>query len=318
MEELLLQAIHANPADDLAGQALADWLEEQGDPRGELLRLSLQVRLRPVRADHAGCEERLQALLADGVSPCVPIFLNSIGMKFALIPPGKYLQGSLEDEEGRYRDERLQREVEVSQPFYLGVFAVTQEQYQRVMGGNPSYFSPTGDGRAEVVGLDTLLFPVEQVSEEDANAFCRKLSKLPEEQTENRVYRLPTEVEWEYAARAGTTTPFHFGKALGSARANFDGNYPYGGAARGPNLERTCAVGSYPPNPFGLYDMHGNVDEWCSDVHGNHYDGYGRMLRGGSWWFGARFCRAAYTADPGSRNCSGFRVACNASPGLQR
>jgi uncharacterized protein (TIGR02996 family) len=320
MEAFLLQAIQANPADELARQALADWLEERGDPRGELLRLSLALLQRPDSADHARREtqqERLQALLAERVVPCVPTFHNSIGMQFALIPPGWFVYGSPEDEEGRYRDERKQREVEIRQPFYLGVFAVTQEQYRRVMGVNPSWFAPTGGGRTRVAEADTRSFPVEQVSPEDAEAFCLRLSLLPEEQAQGRVYRLPSEVEWEYACRAGTTTTFYFGPSLCSTQANFDGDRPYGGAAQGSNLERTCAVGSYPPNAFGLHDMHGNVDEWCSDQRGNPYDGFERVLRGGSWCFGARYCRAAYSGSAGNPNCNGFRVACDVVSGPQ-
>jgi formylglycine-generating enzyme required for sulfatase activity len=141
------------------------------------------------------------------------------------------------------------------------------------------------------------------------------------------VYRLPTEAEWEYACRAGTTTPFHFGKSLSSRQANFDGNHPYGGAEKGPYLARTCKVGSYKPNKFGLYDMHGNVHQWCSDWYDKDYykdspakdplgpdRGAVRVLRGGSWIVLGRFCRAAdrLTNDPGGRDYNmGFRVACS-------
>src|SRR5204863_6448340 len=135
--------------------------------------------------------------------------------------------------------------------FHLGVYPVTQAQYEKVMGNNPSQFRPGKDG------LDTADFPVENISWQNAKDFCAKLSALPAEKSAGRVYRLPTEAEWEYACRAGTTTPFAFGKALSSDQANFNGTLPYGGAAKGPHLNRPAKVGSYKPNAFGLYDMHG-------------------------------------------------------------
>jgi uncharacterized protein (TIGR02996 family) len=316
MEEALLQAIHDNPGDDLARQALADWLEEQGDPRGELLRLHLNLRQRPDGAERSGWEERLRALLAAGRRPCVPILNNSIGMQLVLIPPGKFLMGSPEDEAERYPDEGPQHEVEISQPFYLGMLPITQEQYLKVMGSNPSSFSTTGGSRYKVKGLDTSLFPVELVSWHDADAFCQKLSELPEEQVAHRSYRLPTESQWEHACRAGTTAPFHFGDSLSAEQANF--NF---------SLGRTCAVGSYSPNAFGLHDMHGNVLEWCADWYDEHdyassprkdpkgpATGIHRVLRGGSWNDDAINCRAAHRNfdDPGFRYVSfGFRVVCS-------
>ena len=145
-----------------------------------------------------------------------------------------------------------------------------------------------------------------------------------------RAYRLPTEAEWEYACRGGanSSTPFSFGGSLSSTQANFDGDYPYGGAAREPYLQRTTAVGSYPPNAYGLFDMHGNVWEWCQDWFGPYSrksvkdptgasTGEHRVLRGGSWYNGGSDCRAACRVhdDPGSRDHDGgFRVVCVAAP----
>jgi formylglycine-generating enzyme required for sulfatase activity len=117
----------------------------------------------------------------------------------------------------------------------------------------------------------TARFPVDTVCWYDAVSFCERLSALPEEKAAGRVYRLPTEAEWEYACRAGTKTPFHYGKALSSRQANFDGNLPYGSAPKGPYLGRTCEVRSYKPNDFGLYQMHGNLYQWCSDWYGEDY-----------------------------------------------
>jgi formylglycine-generating enzyme required for sulfatase activity len=200
-----------------------------------------------------------------------------------------------------------------------------------VTGKNPSYFAATGGRKAEVKKLDTRRFPVESVSWNEAVEFCRLLSE--KERGSGRLYRLPTEAEWEHSCRGGQffkdSVPFYLAEAsssLSSRQANFDGNYPYGGAAKGPYLERTTTVGSYQPNPLGLYDMHGNVWEWCSDWYDAAYyqrsptqDPQGpesdpdncRVLRGGSWLSIGRNCRAAsrFRFDPGGRNrYFGFRV----------
>jgi uncharacterized protein (TIGR02996 family) len=328
MEEVLLQALHADPADDATRLVLADWLEEQGDPRGELLRLHVTLHRRPAGADLGASEERLRALLAAGVRPCVPLLTNGIGMHLALIPAGTFLMGSPDGEADRLAHEGPQHEVAISRPFYLGVFPVTQEQWQRVMGSNPSHFRSSGRGKEEVRGLDTRDFPVEQVSWEDAVAFCWRLSALPEERGSKRPYRLPSEAEWEYACRGGapSATPFHLGPSLSSTQANFDGRHPYGGAARGPYLGRTTEVGAYQvSNAFGLYDLHGNVWEWCADWFDEHYyarsprldppgpsEGSARVIRGGCWNYHGQNCRSAYRirGAPRVRHSGlGFRVA---------
>jgi formylglycine-generating enzyme required for sulfatase activity len=219
--------------------------------------------------------------------------------------------GSPQHEEDREADEHL-HEVEITRPFHVGIFPVTQQQYQKVMGTNPSHFSANGGGQDEVQGLDTGNFPVESVSWEDAVAFCQRLSELPEEKRCGRVYRLPSEAEWEYACRAGTSAPFHFGRSLSSTQANFDGNFPYGGAAQGPYLWRTTAVGSYKPNAWGLYDMHGNVWECCSDWYAkDYYKGARRVIRGGCWSSRGHGCRSAYRGiELANRDIDlGFRVA---------
>jgi uncharacterized protein (TIGR02996 family) len=328
MEEVLLQALHADPADDTARLALADWLEEQGDVRGELLRLHVALRQKPAGADLAACMARLRELLAAGVRPCVPRLTNPVGMEFALIPPGVFLMGSPDREAERFGNEGPQHEVEISRPFYLGVFPITQGQWQRVMGTNPSYFCSGGRGKKKARGLDTRDFPVEQVPWEDVVAFCGRLSELPVETRSNRVYRLPTEAEWEYACRGGaaSSTPFHLGTSFSSTQANFNGNFPYGGAAQGPFLGRTTEVSAYPvSNAFGLYDLHGNVWEWCADwFDGNYYassprrdppgpsEGSRRVVRGGCWDGRCRNCRSAYRLRyvPAYRGFNlGFRVA---------
>ncbi len=252
---------------------------------------------------------------------------NSLGMKLVLVPAGKFQMGSPLAEEDRDAEELL-HEVMISRPFYLGAHEVTQAQFQEVMGKNPSFFHAKNGG-----GPD---HPVDQVPWGDAVAFCQKLSARPEEKKAGRVYRLPTEAEWEYACRAGTATPFHFGKGLSSTQANFNGVYPYGGAARGPYLQRTAKVGSYAANAWGLYDMHGNVWEWCQDWYDPAYykrspredpqgpdkgvlptgfrNQFFRVVRSGCWLEEGRGCRSAYRFRlmPDERyRWVGFRVACS-------
>jgi formylglycine-generating enzyme required for sulfatase activity len=236
-----------------------------------------------------------------------PEIRNSIDMRFRRIPAGKFRMGSPASEADRGDDEQ-QHTVEITRPFAMGVFEVTQGEYERVVGKNPSFFSSTGGGKKVLDNPDTHRFPVENVTWEQAVEFCRRLTALPAEQTAGRKYRLPTEAEWEYACRGGVpeSLPFHYGTSLSSAQANFDGNRPYGGAAKGVLLNRTTPVGSHEPNGFGLYDMHGNVAEWCSDWWDKDYyisspaqdptgpsGGTLRVLRGGSWMNDGKDCRAA-------------------------
>jgi formylglycine-generating enzyme required for sulfatase activity len=258
-----------------------------------------------------------------------PAITNSIGMKFVPIPAGIFLMGSPENEKERYHDEDL-HEVEITRSFHLGAYEVTQEQYRKVTGKSPSYFSATGMGKGRVKGLDTRNFPVEMVSWHEARAFCDKLSALPAEKAAKRRYRLPTEAEWELSCRQDTDAPepapFHFGNSLSVTQANFDGQHPYGKAAAGRGLNRPTFVGSYKPSGVGLYDMHGNVWEWCEDWYDEDYyktsprkdptgpaKGNGRLLRGGSYYVHARLCRTAHRqwATPGTRHgYIGFRVVC--------
>jgi predicted Zn finger-like uncharacterized protein len=260
---------------------------------------------------------------------------NSIGMKLTLIPPGEFMMGSPRQEiDGLIREfsflkdnleaEQPQHQVRITKPYYLGMCEVTQGEYERVMGTNPSAFSRSGSSSAKVSGQDTSRFPVESVSWEDAEEFCRRLSALSEERAAGRVYRLPTEAEWEFACRAGTTTPFHFGSQLNGREANCNGNFPHGTTVKGPDLQRPTRVGSYGANGFGLYDMHGNVWEWCSDWWKRDYTtttvtdptgptaGSHRVYRGGGWLFPAWGCRSAYRDgdQPSYRDFYlGFRVA---------
>ena len=224
---------------------------------------------------------------------------NSIGMEFVLVEPGTFEMGSPATEPGRDDDETLHR-VTLSQPYYLGKYEVTQGQWAAVMGSNPSSFSNCGRN-----------CPVEAVSWEDAQGFIEELN-LREGVA---VYRLPTEAEWEYAARRGTQTAYHFGNA-----ANRLGEYGwYDGNSGG----RTHPVGQKRPNTWGLYDMHGNVLEWVADWYGDYprgsvtdprgpSSGATRVHRGGSWGSNARYCRVANRGrnSPGNRYYYlGFRLA---------
>jgi formylglycine-generating enzyme required for sulfatase activity len=192
------------------------------------------------------------------------------------------------------------------------------------MGATPSHFCATGAGEATVRGLDTGNFPVEMVSWEDAVAFCDRLSARPAEKKAKRRYRLPAEAEWEFACRAGTTTPFSCGDTLSPAQANMGGEGAQPELAQA--LNRTCAVGSYAPNAWGVYDMHGQVWEWCRDWYDSSYpqrsrrldppgprSGTARAARGGSWNRTPEACRSACRAwdDVDARDpVSGFRVVC--------
>jgi uncharacterized protein (TIGR02996 family) len=325
-EAVVLAALHANAADDTCWLALADALEENGQSeRAEITRLLTRLRRTLDHSERPGWEERLRTLLAAEVRPCVPEVVNSLGMRLALIPPGLFWMGGPLDERSSYADERPRHAVELTHAFYLGVFPVTQGQYETVMGSNPSFFKWEQAG-APVPRLpkNTTDFPVENVSWADAAAFCQRLSKLPTEKKAGRSYRLPTEAEWEYACRAGTTTAFHFGNSGSATLANFDARSDYGAKEPESFLGRTCAVGSYLPNGFGLYDMHGNVNEWCSDWFSLGYygrspaqdprgprSGLKKALRGGCWNFFAENCRSAYRAAnrrDEHRRYDGFRV----------
>jgi formylglycine-generating enzyme required for sulfatase activity len=183
--------------------------------------------------------------------------------------------------------------------------------------------------------LNTDDFPVDSLTWDEAVLFCNKLSALPAEKAARRFYRLPTEAEWEYACRAGakTHTPFSFGKSLSSRQANFDGTQPYGDAERGPSLGRTAKVGSYKPNAWGLYDMHGNVWQWCSDWYARDYytncprtdppgpeKGTRRVSRGGAWYNPARYVRTGERNSnvPSTRNLGyGFRIVAASSPPIR-
>src|SRR4028118_242935 len=215
---------------------------------------------------------------------------NGITLDMVAIPGGSFVMGSPDTEAGRSSYEGPQRTANMPAVF-TGTYQIPPEQYQAVMGNNPSEFKGAK-------------LPVEKVSWNDAVEFCNRLSKKT-----GKTYRLPSQAEWEYACRAGTKTPFYFGETITPDLVNYNGNNPYASAAKGLYRKQTTDVGNFSPNAFGLYDMHGNVWEWCSLGDNDRSD---RPVRcGGSWNDGAVNCRSAYrlTNSAGDRFSDiGFRV----------
>jgi eukaryotic-like serine/threonine-protein kinase len=250
---------------------------------------------------------------------------NAVTMKLVLIPAGKFTMGSPPAEGGRNSDEGPEHRVSISKPFYMGIYTVTQEQYEQVMGTNPSQYKGAHN-------------PVESVSWDDATEFCKKLSAKT-----GKTVKLPTEAQWEYACRAGTATAYSTGVTLSPGQADCD--FSASNATRGawkkftdwvrsffPAPKQTQGgpkpVGSFKPNGFGVYDMHGNIWQWCADWYDfNGYanspatdpsgprDGTARVLRGSCWGHVPRRCRSASRVGgtPDLRNyVFGFRVVVDA------
>ena len=267
------------------------------------------------------------SLPTDGAEPLT----NSLGMKLAHVPAGTFVMGSPRREEERDNKEE-RHEVTITRPFYIGVHEVTQAQYTDVMQESRDFRSNSAFKHDDN--------PVENVEWRLAKVFCERLSAREDEKAAGRKYRLPTEAEWEYACRSGTATAFHYGDSLSSSEANFNGNYPAAAGSRGPYLARTTTVGSYGPNAFGIFDMHGNVAEWCADWYDPEYyfdspeqdpqgppfgvaatgftnngnDNFFVVVRGGCWVDDARACRSAYRfrAMPNTQyRLIGFRVVCD-------
>jgi formylglycine-generating enzyme required for sulfatase activity len=233
-----------------------------------------------------------------------------------VVPAGSFMMGSPADEAERTTDEGPQRSVTIGQPFAVGKFEVTFAEWDActAVGCNDKPSADWGRGRQ----------PVVRVSWNDTRDYIAWISRKT-----GKTYRLLTEAEWEFAARAGTTTPFPTGRTITTDQANFDGNYTYGGSAKGQRRRKTVEVGSFPPNAFGLHDLHGNVWEWVQDC----YNGYAgaptngsavtsadcarRVLRGGSWYLEPGLLRSASrnagTPD-GSNIDIGFRLARMISP----
>lgn len=234
---------------------------------------------------------------------------SSVTQIFRWIEPGTFLMGSPKSEPEREPiDKGSERQHEVSlSGYWLADTACSQAFWEAVMGSNPASFKENPDN------------PVEQVSWNDTQAFIAELNRL----VPGLQACLPTEAQWEYACRAGTTTPFSFGDNITPEKVNYNGEYPYADGEKGLNREKTVPVKSLPPNAWGLYEMHGNVWEWCRDRYGEYpteavldpmgpSEGVGRVLRGGSWLGSGRYARSAFRFlyEPDFRNYYfGFRLA---------
>jgi formylglycine-generating enzyme required for sulfatase activity len=235
-----------------------------------------------------------------------------LGMKFVPLPKRTFYMG--------WDGKKKGVKTEIEEDFEIAIYTVTQGQWQEMMGKNPSYFSRDGNGKHKVKDIkDENLeqFPVESVSWNDAQEFIKKLNE--KEEGRGYLYRLPSEAEWEYACRGGATSEeecsyhFYFDKPtndLSSKQANCNGEHPLGKGEKGPYLGRPTKVGSYAPNKLGLYDMHGNVQQWCEDLL--EEVALGRVIRGGSWVHYASNCRAAGRGGWGRGirgSTIGFRLA---------
>ncbi len=249
---------------------------------------------------------------------------DEVNLEMAWIEPGAFLMGSPTGESDRDKDE-LQHQVRLMRGYWLGRYEVTQREWQSTMGTSAKQQRDKRDSKFSMAGEGDR-HPIYYVNWEEAMEFCRKFTareRAAGRLAADREYTLPTEAQWEYACRAGTTTPFHYGESLSSAQANFDGEDPYGGASKGQYLEKTVAVGTYRPNAWGLYDMHGNVWEWCSDWYGDYLrdavgdptgpvSGLSRVNRGGGWLFSAGYFRSGNrNTNPSAIRGSnlGFRLA---------
>jgi formylglycine-generating enzyme required for sulfatase activity len=277
---------------------------------------------------------------------------SDLKIKFCWCPPGSFTMGSPADEAKREEDEDDTPDgggepvaVTLTQGFWLGQFEVTQAQWKAVLDSNPSYFVAGSEGGDRVSQFDTDSFPVEWLSWFDAIEFCNGLSArdglapsyelVVTERAEGHIesasvtllggngYRLPTEAEWEYACRAGTTTSYNHGGVSDGSQANTNGELPYGTTTSGVYLHRTTTVGSYEPNAWGLHDMHGNASEWCFDSYNDRLrggtdpiadSGYQRVLRGGDYQDNARTRSAARIALAYNNRMAGTGLRLARSP----
>ncbi len=341
------------PATDPRAQALVEQLGEESYARRQAAVQELESlgepalpSLRQAASRHADPEVRWRAAL---LLRTIRLVSRSTDLQLLAISPGEFSLGSPLGEAGRSDDEPL-RQVRITQPFLIGKYEVTQEQFEQTLRKNPSAHTPSGAASARITGVETQKLPVENVSWFDALEFCNRLSEadgfsnyyeLSEVARENEAivsaqvkvlggkgYRLPTEAEWEYCCRAGTTSPFSFGQANTGQESNVKPTTTAGGyggeVAKFRNVGRTTIGGSYPLNRFGLGDFHGNVAEWCWDWYDKQpplgrqinpsgpAEGRQRVVRGGSWIATEEASRSAsrFWLTPDERKpYLGFRVA---------
>ncbi|MEO1673264.1 MAG: formylglycine-generating enzyme family protein [Cyanobacteria bacterium J06631_2] len=263
INEAILKGMEIEPGD--RPQLIENWLE---------LMSSTKENLKVFKFDTVKVNNRGQIIKTERhlAKYFVEDFGNGITIEMIEIPGGTFMMGSPEVEEGRYKNESPQHEVTVSS-FYMGKYEVTQAQWKAV-AGLPQVMRELKPEPSIFKGDD---LPVERVSWYDAVEFCARLSKAT-----GREYKLPSKAQWEYACRAGTTTPFHFGETITTELVNYHEKYTYRNEPKGESIETTTPVGSFPPNAFGLYDMHGNVWERCADTY--QEESYEGAPRDGSAW----------------------------------
>ncbi len=311
MLEALLTGIVDDPAEEARWLVLADYLEENDDPRrAELLRLHRRLVgtcCEPdAHPDRAGCQARVVELLVAGIDPCVPrhtlVLPGGVPLVGAFVPPGSFLMGGTETD-----FEKPVHRVTLTTGQFVGIYPVTQAQWKAVMKAGPRSFKGSNK-------------PVDRVSWNDCQKFCDRLSRSQNGRAE--VY-LPTEAEWEWACRAGTSTDYFFGDVFDSALANCDRKRSWNNSPPGPPRQAATDVGTFPPNAWGLFDLHGNVSEWCrynffTCPGGERFftiydtDEYSYAERGGSCHSGPADCRSASRGwqHLANRNTgAGFRVA---------
>jgi sulfatase modifying factor 1 len=328
-EAEILAGLAAHPHEGDGWLILADWLEDHQDPRAALARLRWQYHYEPNHPEFEPRRTRLWTLWNNGMAPLVPTLENSLGMTFALIPPGTFWMGCLDNDPGKREDETRHR-VTLTQPFFLSVDPVTVGDFRAfVEAASYQTDAERGDGaeghhtgtwqKSRSCNWRTPGFPqksrhpVTCVSWNDAQVMAKWLTKA--EQGTGRTYALPTEAQWEFACRAGTTAPYFWGRD-----ENRVGHYAWiANAAE----NRTHTVDSKRPNPWGLRHMTGMLWEWCFDHYAEYPPeaatdpkgpprGRQRVQRGGSWFVSPTYCRSAHRAHDGQDDRdthSGFRLA---------
>ena len=294
MKDLLLEILSSTP-DSVIKEAVLRVVRKEFDVRIEsitdLIRQELSDVVSSVVSEKPSGDFEIKFPLPGNEFRKASLYYKgSLIQEFVYIKPGTFLMGSPPDEVDRSSNE-TQHEVTLTRGYWLADTACTQSLWQAVMGDNPSQFN------------DDPTLPVETVSWNDVQTFLDRLNA----QVPGLDAGLPSEAQWEYACRAGTTTPFSFGENITPEQVNYDGNRPYADGKKGVYRQRTVPVKSLPPNPWGLYEMHGNVWEWCADWFGDYppgpqidpsgpSEGAGRVLRGGTLDDAGRYCRAAYRA----------------------
>jgi formylglycine-generating enzyme required for sulfatase activity len=305
-------------------QLLKQYENEKRNENDPGLRNKLENRIQSIKQVIEKRQEELNKLPKSSPnSSSNQSFSQDLGfgvkLEMVYIPGGTFYMGAPKTEKDSLDYERPQHYVTVK-PFYMGKYTITQEQWEKVVYSCPPVARELNSRPAYFPG-DKL--PVELVSWNDAVEFCARLSHKT-----GQKYRLPSEAEWEYACRAGSAKPFAFGDTITTNVVNYNGNYTYGNAPKGEYRGRTTPVGTFQPNAFGLYDMHGNVWEWCADPWHDNYEGApndgsawisetnqnARLLRGGSWDYDPIYCRSAYRGHNGlgyDDDYIGFRVVCS-------